>query len=79
MAVHSAHEAANSEGGVRDRLHRTPGAGDAGVEERIQHEPGATDHPEQEEGDGAQVVQRVEPVAESAGEREHCGYAARAR
>ena len=45
-------------------LHRRVGVGDAGLEEGVQVKAADGDDPEQEEADRAEVIERIEPVAE---------------
>ena len=64
IAVQAAHDPAHIPVLPRQMLDRVVGLGYAGVEEDVQVQPARSDDPEQEEGDLAQVIERIEPVAE---------------
>ncbi len=69
IAMHAAQYAAGEPLAFGEGLHRPVRALDAGVEERVQVQPAGADDPEQEEDRRAEVVQRVELVAEGAVEQ----------
>ena len=65
MAMQAAQHAANESLAVRQRLHRGKRAGDTGLEKCVEIQAGRYDDPEQEIGDGAEVVKRIQPLAEN--------------
>ena len=69
VAVHAAQDAAEVPLAVGQRLHRGVRPGHAGIEEGVQVQPAAGDQPEQEEADRAELVERVDAVAERAVEQ----------
>jgi hypothetical protein len=64
VAMEAAHHPAQPPLLARQALDRRVGLVDAGPEEDVKVEPAADDHPQQEVGDRAEVVERIELVAE---------------
>ncbi len=64
VAVHAAQDAAQPPLRGAQLDHRVVGVDDAGLEEHVEVQAAAPHHPEQEEGDGAQVIEGIDAVAE---------------
>ena len=62
--MHAAHDAAGVPLVVGQRVDRSVSTGDTSLEKRIEIQSAPGDQPEQHEGDRAEVVERIKPVAE---------------